>query len=94
MSPEQTALRLKLEVENGLSRYIDAMAMTKGYASQLACAVRAGYPGKYQAEGLAFAFWMDNCYDHNQAVQADVIAGDRRQPTVAELINELPVLIW
>ncbi len=77
-----------------LERYYDATAQAKRYDNRFTCALRAGYVGTFQAEGLAFAQWMDTCNTHGYQVMADCVAGKRTIPTEAELIAELPVMVW
>lgn len=89
-SPEQIIARLTRAVE----QYMDAVASAKGYDDRKTCTLRAGYLGPWQAEGQAFGAWMDNCWTYCYQVQANVAAGVRTIPAEAELIAELPVMIW
>lgn len=77
-----------------LEAHYDAVARGRRYDNRLTCALRAGYPGPFQAEGSAFAVWMDeqNAYAYEQL--ALVQAGDRDQPSHAELIAELAPMVW
>ena len=79
---------------SALERHYDTTAQTRQYDNRLTCALRAGYAGTFQAEGTAFAIWMDNCNAYAYAVMTDVRAGLRGIPTNEGLIAELPVLIW
>lgn len=78
-----------------LEAYYDEVAARKSYGAppvppRVMCALRAGYPGPFQAEGIAFGAWMDECNAYAYQVQADVKAGLRGIPTGPELIAELP----
>lgn len=77
-----------------LEAHYDAVAQSRRYDNRLTCALRAGYPGPFQSEGAAFAVWMDeqNAYAYEQL--ALVQAGDRDQPSHAELIAELQPMVW
>lgn len=77
-----------------LEQFYDARARERNYDNRLTCALRAGYPGPFQAEGLAFAVWMDNCNAYSYDVMRSCLAGARAIPTAEELIAELPLLVW
>lgn len=74
--------------------YYDSVAQSLRYDNRLTCALRAGYPGPFQAEGIAFATWMDECNSYGYQVIEDVKAGLRPMPTTEELISELPKSPW
>lgn len=77
-----------------LEKHYDTAAQTHRYDNRFTCALRAGYAGPFQAEGTAFAIWMDTCNAHAYEVMAAVLAGNRNVPTAEELISEMPVLVW
>lgn len=78
-----------------LEAHYDARAQDRRYDNRLTCALRAGYAGPFQAEGTAFAVWMDTCNAYAYAAMAAVEAGQRAAPeTPAALVGELPVLAW
>ena len=72
----------------------DKVAQTKQYDNRLTCALRAGYPGPFQAEGLAFGSWMDTCNEFGYYMLARVTSGDLPQPTVDEFMAQLPEMEW
>lgn len=72
----------------------DAKARERHYDNRYTCALRAGYAGPFQAEGAAFALWMDTCNALGYLIMAEVQAGTRPQPTIAALLAELPALTW
>lgn len=73
----------------------DAKAAEKNYDSRITCALRAGYAGPFQAEGIAFAQWMDNSYAAAYLILAAVQAGERPAPTTTSaLLAELPQFDW
>ncbi|MDA3832815.1 MAG: hypothetical protein PF495_05405, partial [Spirochaetales bacterium] len=59
-----------------------------------ACVARAGYLNPWQAKGIAFAQWMDDCWAVTIQGQKDIAAGLRGIPTPEEAILELPVMVW
>lgn len=85
---EQRAATLLLAVEKRLN---DA-ARTKGYDSIVTAALRAGYPGPFHDEGVAFATWMDTTYAACYQLLAQVQAGAITEPNEAELLAMLPAL--
>lgn len=89
---EQAAL--VAQYEQALTEHLDAKARERRYDSRITCALRAGFPGPFHAEGTAFAQWMDNCNSYAYQVLADVQAGNRTLPSVEAFIAELPDLIW
>lgn len=73
----------------------DAKARQNNYDSRITCALRAGYAGPFQAEGIAFAQWMDNSYAAAYQILAAVQAGQRPAPeSTAALLAELPQFDW
>jgi hypothetical protein len=80
--------------EAAIDSFFDQKAKEKGYDSRITCALRAGFVGPFQQEGIAFAQWMDNCYSYIYQVLEQVKANTRPQPTIEELLAELPVLTW
>jgi hypothetical protein len=82
------------ELTAALEAHYDAKARERRYDNRLTCALRAGYVGPFQAEGIAFAQWMDNCNAYGYQVMADCLSGTRVIPAAAELIAELPLIVW
>jgi len=76
----------------GVDAHLNAAARAKRYDSIRAAALRAGYPGPFHNEGMAFAIWMDSVYAKWYEVLADVQAGDVEEPTLEQLIGMLPTL--
>lgn len=77
-----------------LDAFIDAKARDRGYDNRVTCSMRAGYAGPYQAECLAFAQWMDACYQQGTQALAAVLAGQRPMPTPEAFMAELPAMVW
>lgn len=80
--------------ESAITAYLNTRAREKGYETILSAALRAGYPGPYYDEGVVAATWMDNVWHYCYTALAEVKAGTRPQPTVDQLILELPILVW
>ncbi|MDN8617882.1 hypothetical protein [Variovorax ginsengisoli] len=72
--------------------HLDAAAIAKGYDGIKSAALRAGYPGPFHDDGVAFATWMDLVYATCYQLLAQFNAGEIAEPTPAELIAMLPTL--
>ena len=80
---------------NALTLHLDAVAQQRQYDNRITCMVRAGFPGPFQAEGLAFAAWADTCNATAYALLAEVQAGTRPLPeTTQALIDVMPPMVW
>lgn len=82
------------DYDAALTNHLDATAKTKRYDNRITCALRAGYTGPFQAEGQAFASWMDACNWQAYQVLAGVQSGALTMPTVEEFIADLPAMVW
>lgn len=80
--------------DSKLTEFFNMKAAERRYASYITCALRAGYVGPFQAEGTAFAQWMDACNAKCYSILGEVLAGQRPVPTWAEILAELPTLTW
>ncbi len=72
--------------------WLNAGAALRRYSSIVTAALRAGYPGPFHAEGIAYATWMDATYARCYEILAQWEAGEIEEPTAAELIAMLPLL--
>jgi hypothetical protein len=77
-----------------MEAHYDAVAQVKHYDTRYTCTLRAGYASAFQAEGVSFATWMDECNVYGYTEMEKVQQGVRPMPTVAELIAELPEPPW
>lgn len=95
---EEAAARLKerqLLILNGMTELFDATARQKNYDNRITCALRAGYPGPFHDEGVAFATWMDTCNALAYTMLAEVQSGVREMPTTVEAaLSLLPAFEW
>lgn len=76
--------------EQAVQAHLDAAAQALGYDNILSACSYAGYANPFQAEGQSFVAWRGAVWDYCYAQLAAVQAGSRTQPTVDELIAELP----
>ncbi|HBG06902.1 MAG: hypothetical protein A2075_12450 [Geobacteraceae bacterium GWC2_58_44] len=94
VKPFPTLEEILREINRALERHSEKVAQSRRYDSPLTCALRAGYPGPFQAEGVAFGTWMDNCNAYVYAEMAKVSSGERAVPRPEEVISELPPMVW
>lgn len=86
---EEIAARYEALLDN----HLDAVAKAHRYRDRERFALRSGYPGPYQAEGIAFGTWMDTCNKLSYDLMDDVIAGRVELPTPEQFINDLPIFV-
>jgi hypothetical protein len=86
-----------LDYDIAVERELDRQAEEAGYYDPLgripnidrACSY-AGHFNQYQAEGQSFVAWRAEVWEYVYQVKSDVESGNRAQPTIADLIAELP----
>jgi hypothetical protein len=83
------------DYEAAIQALIDATAREKNYADgvSLASYVASTVPA-WAAEAAAFIGWRDAVWGYVYTQLAAVEAEERAQPTVAELLAELPAITW
>lgn len=78
-----------------LTAHLDTVAKQRRYDNRITCMVRAGFPGPFQAEAIAFATWCDGCNLTAYTLLAEVQAGTRPMPeTTQALIDVMPAMVW
>lgn len=87
-------LALEESLVDVLNAHLNAVAGERRYDNRFTCSLRAGFAGPFQAEGVAFAAWMDQCNLVGYTIMAEVKAGQRAAPTPAELIAAMPIIEW
>lgn len=94
--PAPPSIEDRIEVfDAALVAHLDATARERRYDNRITCALRAGYPGPFQAEGIAFASWMDQCNALAYQLLAEVVAGTRPMPDSPQaLIDLMPAMEW
>lgn len=83
-----------LALTAALEEMYDCEARTRRYDNRFTCALRAGYPGPFQEEGLKFAQWMDSCNALGYQIMVDCQAGTRPIPTEDEFLRLMPAMAW
>lgn len=91
--PVKTEEELILAIQNAVVEYLNAPAKAKLYDSIQSAALRAGFPGPFHDEGVAFASWMDACWVKCYELLAEVKAGTRPVMSPEGVVSELPTLV-
>lgn len=74
---------------------VDATARSRSYDSGITCASYVGSTNAdWAAEASAFVTWRDAVWTHAYIELAKVEAGQRPQPTIPQIIAELPAIDW
>lgn len=92
---EQAAADSLLAFERAIQAQIDAVARARGYhdGAHAASYVVSTNP-TWAVEATAFVAWRDAVWAYAYFQLANVQNGEREQPTVAELVSELPDIQW
>lgn len=89
------ALAMQAAILQGMTALFDATAQHRNYDNRITCALRAGYPGPFHDEGVAFATWMDIQNAKAYAMLAQVQAGTMPMPaTVDAALALLDPMVW
>ncbi|AZO81574.1 hypothetical protein B5U98_29405 [Bosea sp. Tri-39] len=80
---------------SAIQNHVDAAAQARSYDSGITCSsyVNSTNPG-WAAEAEAFVAWRDAVWTYAYGELAKVEGGQRPQPSVAEIIDELPSISW
>jgi hypothetical protein len=83
------------DISTAMDKLFDTTAQSRHYDNRITCAMRAGYPGPFHAEGVAFATWMDTQNAKAYAMLAQVQAGTMAMPaTVEAALDLLDPMVW
>ncbi|KRE13459.1 hypothetical protein ASE63_18475 [Bosea sp. Root381] len=83
------------DYRRAIQAHIDTTARQRNYDSGVTCASYLGSTNTaWAAEATAFVAWRDAVWAHAYTELAAVEAGEREQPTVAEIVDELPAMGW
>lgn len=94
VNPPPTPAEQFKAIERAIEQHMDEVAKADGWDNRWTCVARAGYVNPWQAKGIKFAQWMDDCWVVAIKAQNDVIAGLRQIPTPEEAVLELPAMVW
>lgn len=83
------------EIVAAMESLFDTTAQSRRYDNRVTCALRAGYAGPFQAEGIAFATWMDRQNSIAYQMLAQVQAGEMLMPaTIEDALALLEPMVW
>lgn len=82
------------EYDAALTAHLDSVAKARNWQDRISLMSRAGFPGPWQAEAIAFGQWADGCNVIGYQMLADFQAGNIPQPTIAEVLAALPPMVW
>ena len=83
------------QIIDAMTELFDTAAQARNYDNRITCALRAGYPGPFQPEGVAFASWMDAQNAKAYLMLSQVQAGTMPMPaTVEAALALLDPMVW
>lgn len=95
LTPAEYEARAIALFSEAVQDHLDNEAIEHVYDGILSLCTYVSSPSdKFSSEGAAGVSWRDACWSYTYQVLADVKAGDRTEPTVKELIAELPDMVW
>lgn len=82
--------RTTARYEQAVQAHMDAVARQHGYDNILSACSYAGVDNPYRADSEAFIGWRGTAWAYCYQALNEMLVGVRPQPTVAELLAELP----
>jgi hypothetical protein len=80
---------------NAIQERIEEEAKSRSYSNAVTCSSYAQSTNpKWSAEAVAFIAWRDAVWNYVFAQLTAVQSGSRPQPTVEEILLELPIMSW
>jgi hypothetical protein len=81
--------------EDAVQKYLDKTAQSKGYDNTYTCLSYLSSTDEiWNREANAFNAWRDSVWRKCHEILNGFMAGEIAQPTVEELIEQLPVIDW
>jgi len=82
---------VKNRFETGIQKYLNVVAKEAGYDDIISACSFAAVANPYQADSISFLEWRGAVWTYAFKQVDKVATGKRDQPTLAELVAELPV---
>ena len=94
-TPEPPAPNPIDEYRRAVQQHVDATAQQRAYDSGVTCSsyVNSTNPD-WAAQAATFIAWRDAVWSYAFTELAKVEGGARPQPSVAEILAELPTMVW
>ena len=81
--------------ENAVQSHLDAMARTRGYDNTYTCLSYLNSTDEiWKRESIAFNIWRDSVWHKAHEILNAFMAGEIEQPTIDEVIEQLPKINW
>lgn len=108
-TPEEEAAAAQIAAENAafepvrrmeeivvaVQTLLDSTARDRGYDNIFTlCTYEADPDPIFAAEGAAGKVWRSTCWATAREIKEAVIAQTRPLPTVAEVLSEMPAMVW
>jgi hypothetical protein len=94
-SPEPTPEEILKEYEDIVQAFLDKTAQSKGYDNTYTCLSYLSSTNKtWKTESNIFNGWRDQVWEKCHEILNSVIANEITQPTIDELIEQLPKIEW
>ncbi len=85
----------KKQVHDAVAKLLDTVAAERDYDNALdLCSYAMSLESSFVAEAQMFMAWRDNIKVAVKQIVKDVKQGDRTEPTIAEVLAELPLMAW
>lgn len=93
--PPPTIEEQKKIYENAVQAHLDAIAQTRGYDNTYTCLSYLNSTDEtWKRESNAFNAWRDSVWRKAHEILNAFMAGEIKQPTVEEVISQLPPIDW
>jgi hypothetical protein len=79
------------EYTAAIQAMLDTKAREHHYDDIVSACSYAAAPNPFQSEGISFVSWRGACWALCYSLMAEVQAGTRPQPTIAQLVATMPV---
>ena len=94
-SREDTRLYTVKDYEDAVQKYLDETVQQKGYDNVYTCLSYKGDPDPiFSAEADAVLAWRSQVWRCAQSILNQWAAGQIEQPTISQVISQLPILTW
>lgn len=95
LPPQPTVEEILKGYEDAVQKYLDKTAQSKGYDNTYTCLSYLSSTDEiWNREANAFNSWRDRVWRKCHEILNAFMAGEIAQPTVEELIEQLPVIDW